>query len=118
MDIPILFFLIIIPAVSALFALLGPKWLRKSIAVAGSVANTILTLVLITTPQGLSIPWAGTAFAFRLDAIAGLMLLTTATISLLVILYCIRYLEDTSYAYTFYPFLLLALALINGALVS
>jgi formate hydrogenlyase subunit 3/multisubunit Na+/H+ antiporter MnhD subunit len=118
MGIPILFYCIIIPAVSAILALAAPQRLRTAMAIAGTIANTVLVVTLLNTPRELSIPWAGTEFAFRLDAIAGLMLLATAVVSLMVVIYGIRYLKDTRYAYTFYSFLLMAVALINGALLS
>jgi formate hydrogenlyase subunit 3/multisubunit Na+/H+ antiporter MnhD subunit len=118
MGINILFFFIIIPAISALLALIAPRQLRTLITAAGAAANMALTVALFRTPREFSMPWAGTDFAFRLDPVAGLMLLATAVISLLVVLYCIRFLEDSSYSFSFYPFLLLAVALINGALIS
>ncbi|MEI8217863.1 MAG: complex I subunit 5 family protein [Elusimicrobiota bacterium] len=118
MDIPILFYLIIVPVASALLALIAPQRLRAATAVAGCTVTLALTLALFSVPRYFSVPWAGTQCAFRLDAIAGFLLVATAIVSVLVVLYCIKQRENADYCYTFFPFLLVSLALINGALIS
>ena len=118
MDIPILFYLIIVPVASALLALIAPQRLRAATAVAGCTVTLALTLALFSVPRYFSVPWAGTQWAFRLDAIAGFLLVATAIVSVLVVLYCIKQRENADYCYTFFPFLLVSLALINGALIS
>lgn len=110
--------LIATPLLGALLTLIVPHRLCAYMAAAGAFANALTVAWLIKAPQSFSMPWAGTAWALKLDMTSAVMLSAAALTGLSIVLYAAGRLKDTSYARTWNVLMLAAVTLVNGALLS
>jgi NADH-quinone oxidoreductase subunit L len=119
-----LFALIAIPAVAGVLALVIPtqtKGVREAVALLATLANLVLTIVLYPQQISFSAPWAGGfgfAFAFRLYHFSAFILLAVAGFSLLITLFSLASMAGKSKNNQFYCYVLLSLALANGAVLA
>lgn len=119
-----LFALIAIPSVAGILALAlpgKPKGLREAVALIATLANLILTAALFSKQISYSVPWAGGfgfAFALRLYQFSGFILLAVAGFSFLVSIYSVAFMAGKELNNQFYSYLLLSLALTNGAVLA
>jgi formate hydrogenlyase subunit 3/multisubunit Na+/H+ antiporter MnhD subunit len=119
-----LFALIAIPAVAGVLALAltgKSKGPREAVALIATLANLILAAALFSKQITYSVPWAGGfgfAFALRLYHFSGFIILAVAGFSFLVSLYSVAFMAGKSLNNQFYSYLLLSLALANGAVLA
>jgi NADH-quinone oxidoreductase subunit L len=114
---------ILVPAAAGVLALLmrgragavsGP-W-----ALLATAANLGLGIFLFDKQADLNLPWAGFGlqFVLRLYQFSGFIVLATACFGLLVALYSIRFMAGRANRNQFYGWMLLSLAMVNGAVLA
>jgi NADH-quinone oxidoreductase subunit L len=116
--------IIAVPTAAGVLTLSVPRsakaWI-KFLALAATVADVLLAIELFPGQLWYSVPWAGgygMVFALRLYHFSAFLLLATGVFALLVTLYCTAFLEGRQLSKQFYAFLLLSLAMVNGALLA
>jgi NADH-quinone oxidoreductase subunit L len=119
----LLLLIIGLPAVFALLALVVPagrKNVHPLIAMAGFTVNLVLAIVLLGKEISFTLPWLGGGmdFSLKLYNFNGFIVLAAAGFSFLVTLYTTAFAKGKSYAKLFYVFLLLTIALVNGAVLA
>jgi len=116
--------IIAIPAAVGALALIVPRSVRAGsgyLALAATLADLLLAIALFPRQLWYWEPWAsgyGFAFALRLYQFSAFLLLAAGGFALLVTLYCIAFLKAAKSSKQFYAYLLLTLALVNGALLA
>lgn len=119
-----LFALIAIPAVgggTVLALPARPKGLREAVALITTLASLLMAIALCSKQISYSVPWAGGfgfAFALRLYHFSAFVLLAVAGFSFLTSLYSAAFMAGKKLNNQFYAYLLLSLALTNGAVLA
>lgn len=118
-----LFALILVPALFALAGLLTPKRARAAHTVwflLSFAANLALCLLLYGSAGRFERGWLGfdMAFSLRLYQFNGFILLAAAVVSFFVALYTAAFAKDKAYQKPLYAYMLLTIALANGALLA
>ena len=119
---------IVVPSAAAVLVLLAGRRfnaLRAGIVLAATLINLIAAALMFKAASGgadirLTVPWAGMGLdlALRLYAFSAFILLATAGFALLVALYCWKFMADRPHGVQFYVYLLLAVAMANGAVLA
>ncbi|MDD5730403.1 MAG: proton-conducting transporter membrane subunit [Candidatus Omnitrophica bacterium] len=114
---------IFIPLISGLLALIMPKkWRSVGAAVAfiATFLNLLIAARLFKAEISFSVPWGnfGLEFALRVYHFSAFIMLASAAFGILISLYCSAFLAGKDYANRFYGFLLLSLAMVNGAVLA
>ncbi|MFA5875376.1 MAG: proton-conducting transporter membrane subunit [Candidatus Margulisiibacteriota bacterium] len=115
--------LIVIPLIAGVGALfISNRWQRaqSALALMATLVSFFITIILFKHNFIYSIPWAGLGinFSIRLDHLSAFILLSTGFFALSLAIYCSVFLKDKNYARQFYSYLLLSLAMVNGAILA
>lgn len=115
--------IIILPAAFALLALAVPgerKGVHPMIALIAFGVNLVLAILLLGKEAAFTLPWngAGMEFDLKLYNFNSFIVLAAAGFSFLVALYTTAFAKGKSYAKLFYVFLLLTIAMVNGAVLA
>jgi len=113
---------IVIPFVAGLLVLLigqQIKSVKEAIALLATAATLGLTVSLFGENISLSIPWTGFGidFALRLYHFSAFILVAASAFSFLFVLYSCSFMRDKPYLNQFYSYLLITLAMTNGAVL-
>lgn len=114
---------IALPALVAGLIFLIPaktKGFREGLALLGVLGNLILCALQVGAQAVFRVPWAGFGIDFSLKwtAFSGFILLAAAAISVLGGLYAVSYFRKKPVSGRFYAYLLLTLAMVNGAVLA
>jgi len=115
-----LILLVTLPFAAGLLCLLLPKKQNRICALLAVIANSSLAAFLFKKEAILTLPWAGFGMdlILRLYHFSGFIILAASVFSLLVVLYSFGFMKDMPRSRQFYAFLLVSLALVNGAVLS
>jgi NADH-quinone oxidoreductase subunit L len=118
-----LFALIAIPAIAGVLALAIPRKskIQEAVVLIATLANLVLAAALFPRQIFYSVPWAGGfgfAFALRLYHFSAFIILAVAGFSFLISLYSVAFMAGKRLNNQFYSYLLLSLALANGAVLA
>jgi formate hydrogenlyase subunit 3/multisubunit Na+/H+ antiporter MnhD subunit len=93
---------------------------REGIALAATAVNLFAAILFFGRSESCSYRWAefGLYFSLRLDHFSGFILLGAAAFGLLVSLYSVRFMRGQASANQYYAYLLLSLAMVNGAVLA
>jgi formate hydrogenlyase subunit 3/multisubunit Na+/H+ antiporter MnhD subunit len=96
------------------------RWLREGIALLAVVVNLVLAIRLYGNDYIASAKWGGFGldFALRIYQFSGFMLLVTAAMSALVVLYSTAFMRGKRWINLFYFYFLVTVAFTNGALLA
>ena len=125
----LLLYLIIVPAAAALLALFSGKKrniFNSLLLVLAAAANLGLAVSLVGKNAAFNSnwlafgPWAGAGidFSLKMDGLASFIVVAAAAFTLLVGFYSLAFLEKKRYAGSFIFYLLLTMALVNGAVLA
>jgi NADH-quinone oxidoreductase subunit L len=114
---------IVIPLIASLLILpIRRRFMgvREAVALLGTFLNLAIVTILFKHDLIYSIPWAGFGmeFIFRLYHFSSFILLATAVFAVLFILYCCSFMRDKNYLNQFYFYLLISVAMVNGAVLA
>ena len=114
---------IIIPFVSGiLLFVFGRKFSRPGLALSifATLINIIVASLLFDKNLAFSTPWAfhGIEFSLKLYHFSAFIILAVAGFAFLITLYSSAFLRNKDYANHFYAYLLVSLALTNGAVLA
>ncbi len=114
---------IVIPLIAGLLTLPIRQRLmgvREAIALLGTLLNLIVVTILFKHDLTYSLPWAGFGMEFilRLYHFSSFILLATGVFAFLFMLYCSSFMRDKSYLNQFYFYLLVSVAMVNGAVLA
>ncbi|MFA6079238.1 MAG: proton-conducting transporter membrane subunit, partial [Candidatus Omnitrophota bacterium] len=113
---------ILIPLAAGVIALLANKirGLKEGVSLIGTAANLLVAIALFKANIIFSAPWAGAGFEFLLRCyqFSAFIILAVAAFSFLVTLYSCVFMRDKAFANQFYAYLLISIALINGAVLA
>ena len=114
---------IAIPLAAGILMLLISQRLRgvkEAIALLATAATLGLTITLFGENISLSIPWTGFGidFALRLYHFSAFILVAASAFSFLFVLYSCSFMRDKPYLNQFYSYLLITLAMTNGAVLA
>ena len=114
---------IAIPFIAGLVVLLISQRIqsvKEAIALLATAATLGLTITLYGENISLSIPWTsfGIDFALRLYHFSAFILVAASAFSFLFVLYSCSFMRDKPYLNQFYSYLLITLAMANGAVLS
>ena len=86
----------------------------------GVFVNLIVAIFLFKHELTYSLPWAGLGMEFipRLFHFSAFILLATAAFAFLFVVYCTSFMQGKSYANQFYFYLLVSVAMVNGAVLA
>ena len=117
---PAIILLIALPLIAGLAVLILPKSRSSLAAFLATVLNLILAVFLFKKEALIAQPWLGFGmdFILRLYQFSGFIILFTAIFSFLIALYSLSFLKNKDYSRQFYVYLLLSLALTNGAVLA
>jgi len=119
----ILFYPLVIPAVTGVLCLLVPKTakgIKESLALIGATLNLILCVYLFNKVLAFSAPWGGFGFDFslRLYHFSAFIMLAAAGFTFLITLYSTVFMSDRKYANQFFAYMLISVAMVNGAVLA
>jgi len=114
---------IAIPFIAGLLVLLIGQRIqsvKEAIALLATAATLGLTITLFGENISLSIPWTGFGidFALRLYHFSAFILVAASAFSFLFVLYSCSFMRDKPYLNQFYSYLLITLAMTNGAVLA
>ncbi len=114
---------IAIPFIAGLVVLLISQRIqsvKEAIALLATAATLGLTITLYGENINSSIPWTGFGidFALRLYHFSAFILVAASAFSFLFVLYSCSFMRDKPYLNQFYSYLLITLAMANGAVLS
>ena len=114
---------IAIPFIAGLVVLLISQRIqsvKEAIALLATAATLGLTITLYGENINFSIPWTGFGidFALRLYHFSAFILVAASAFSFLFVLYSCSFMRDKPYLNQFYSYLLITLAMANGAVLS
>lgn len=114
---------ILLPALFAVLVFLSParvRWLREGVALAGATLNFVVLALQYGKQATFFAPWGGFGinFSLKLYAFNGLITLVAAGFSLLSVLYCVSFFRKKPVSGSFYAYLLLTVAMVNGAVLA
>jgi len=114
---------IAIPFIAGLLVLLIGQRIqsvKEAIALLATAATLGLTITLFGENITLSIPWTGFGidFALRLYHFSAFILVAASAFSFLFVLYSCSFMRDKPYLNQFYSYLLITLAMTNGAVLA
>ncbi|MCX5686418.1 MAG: proton-conducting transporter membrane subunit [Candidatus Omnitrophica bacterium] len=114
---------ILIPIASAIIVLLLPKsakLLRDTVTLLSTFANALLAIMLFNKEILVSYPWVGFGFEFslRLYNFSSFIMAAAASFGFLIALYSSAFTAAKNYSKSFFVYLLISLALLNGAVLS
>ncbi len=114
---------IIIPFITGLLVLLIDqriKSVKEAIALLATAATLVLTILFFKENINISIPWTGFGidFEFRLYHFSAFILVAASAFSFLFVLYCCSFMSNKPRLNQFYSYLLLSLAMTNGAVLA
>jgi formate hydrogenlyase subunit 3/multisubunit Na+/H+ antiporter MnhD subunit len=114
---------IAIPFVAGIVVLLigqQIKSVKEAIALLATAATLGLTITLFKENINFSIPWTGFGidFALRLYHFSAFILVAASAFSFLFVLYSCSFMRDKPYLNQFYSYLLITLAMTNGAVLA
>ena len=98
----------------------GAFRLVEAVTGLATAANLIVAIILFKREAELSVPWAGygLSFSLRLYQFSGFILLAAAGFSLLISLYCWKFMRERERLNQFYAYLLITLGMVNGAVLA
>jgi len=93
---------------------------KEAIALLATAATLGLTITLFKENINFSIPWTGFGidFALRLYHFSAFILVAASAFSFLFVLYSCSFMRDKPYLNQFYSYLLITLAMTNGAVLA
>jgi formate hydrogenlyase subunit 3/multisubunit Na+/H+ antiporter MnhD subunit len=114
---------ILLPALFAALTFAAParlRWLREGLALLGTALNAIACALLYGKQAVFFTPWGGYGinFSLKLYAFSALILPVAAVFALLSVLYCVAFFQKKPVSNRFYAYLLLTVAMVNGALLA
>jgi formate hydrogenlyase subunit 3/multisubunit Na+/H+ antiporter MnhD subunit len=114
---------ILFPAIACAILFLIPKQFRLLsglLTVAATLANLILSIKFFGKEIYVSFPWAGfgAEFSLRLYHFSGFIILGAAWFAFAVALYCLSSMKRFENARNFFAFLMMSLAMLNGAVIG
>jgi NADH-quinone oxidoreductase subunit L len=85
-----------------------------------TLSNLALTFWLFDKKYEYTVPWAGygMAFSLRLYQFSAFILAAAGGFAFLVSLYCLKFMKDRRHAGQFYAYLLISVAMTNGAVLA
>lgn len=115
-----LFFLVITPLCAAFLSLLIPQRIKGMFALLVSLASVIASFFLFGKNSVITIPWTsfGIELNFRLYHFSSFISAAVSGFSFLTALYGLVFLKDKSSPRNFFTYLLLSLAVTNGAVLA
>jgi len=120
MDPRILLLFIGIPFAAGILCFVLPKTRRGVFTLAVSLFNFLFAIFLFKKELDFVSPWAGFGmdFSLRLYHFSGFIILAASFFGLLISLYVLSFLKGKNAWKQFYSYLLVSLALVNGAVLS
>lgn len=114
---------VIVPVLCAVLMLFLPQKAQKAItwiSVAASLIAFAASAMLLGKDVSFTIPWAGQGMdmSFRAYLFSELIVLSMSAFSLLISLYCVKFLTDKNYSKFFMFFFILTLGLASGAALA
>ncbi|HOW35682.1 MAG TPA: NADH-quinone oxidoreductase subunit L [Candidatus Omnitrophota bacterium] len=113
---------ILVPAVSGILMLLIRKTrgIKEIATFFVATANLLIAVMLFRKELDFTLPWAGFGmeFSLRLYHFSSFILLATGFFGFLIALYCTTFMREKGALNQFYSYLLISIALVNGAVLS
>jgi len=114
---------ILIPAIAALVLIPLPKkdyWIKSMISLIGTALTLAFAINLYGNTSSYILPWRSFGFdlSFKLYHFNSLIVLTSSLFSFLVVLYSMVFMKNRDLIKQFYGFLLLTVAMVNGAVLA
>lgn len=96
------------------------RWKKEAAALLAAAANLITAGIMFGTDLNMSIPWGGFGidFSLRLYGFSSFIILAAAVITFLIVVFSAVFMKGKPYIRLFYFYLLLTLALVNGAVLA
>ncbi|MCB4792255.1 MAG: NADH-quinone oxidoreductase subunit L [Elusimicrobia bacterium] len=123
MTVNILILSIIIPAIFGIIAFVSVRklsFLKEPAALIATFLNLIFAIAMFGKEITLNLPWGGYGFDFnlRLYHFSAFIILASSGFSFLITLYSAVFMKGKNYANQFYSYLLLSVAMVNGAVLA
>ena len=119
----LIFLSIIIPLIAGLLVLVTPNsWrgVKEGLMLVATLLALIIGVLLFNREVLINLPWAGFGLdlSFRLYHFSAFILLAVAAFGVLIALYSTVFMSDRPFANQFFSYLLITIALANGAVLS
>jgi formate hydrogenlyase subunit 3/multisubunit Na+/H+ antiporter MnhD subunit len=116
----ILILAILLPFAAGVLALLSTEKFRGMVALIGTAVNLIIAALLFKSNFSYAVPWVGYGFEFilRIYQFPAFIIGAAACFGFLAALYCTVFMREKQYSNQFYAYLLISLALFNGATLA